>query len=308
MRIAVTGSTGLVGRALVLALEARGDTVFPVRRPGQPGGGLSWSPGEGAMLEPADGGGLDAVVHLAGAPIAAKRWNASYKQELVDSRVAGTRSLVAGLAALKTPPRVLVSASAIAIYGREAGERVLDESRVTEEDLQADYAGSDFLTGLAHGWEHAAFAARAVGIERVVTLRTGIVLAKDGGALERMLPIFKLGLGARLSSGKQWMSWITLDDMVRAILFALDHETLDGPVNTDAPEPVTNATFTKALGRALRRPTFGFVPRFLLRGLVGEFADAALLVSHRVVPERLLAAGFEFEDPELAGALALVLG
>ena len=308
MRIAVTGSTGLVGRALVVALEARGDTVFPVRRPGQSGGGLSWSPSEGASLEPKGGGGLDAVVHLAGAPIAAKRWSASYKEEITDSRVAGTRSLVAGLAALATPPRVLVSASAVAIYGREAGDRVLCESHVTEADLGAESAGSDFLTGVAYGWERAAFGARAVGIARVVTLRTGIVLAEDGGALERMLPLFKLGLGARLSSGKQWMSWITLGDLVRAILFALDHEALDGPVNTDAPEPMTNATFTKALGRALWRPTFGFVPRLALRAMVGEFADAALLVSHRVVPERLLAADFEFEDPELAGALARVLG
>jgi uncharacterized protein (TIGR01777 family) len=305
MRIAVTGCSGLVGRALVRALEARGDEVFRVSRTG--GDGLRWTPGGEVELEPADGGGLDAVVHLAGAPIAAKRWSAPVKREIEDSRVLGTRLLVEGVGRLRRAPRVVVSASAVAVYGPDRGDEVLDEGHMPEAQL-VGRSPADYLTGVVTGWEREVFGARAVGVERIVALRIGIVLSPDGGALERMLPVFRLGLGARLGSGAQWMSWITLGDLVRAILFALDEPELDGPVNAVAPAPVTNRVFTRELARAVRRPSMGFVPRFALRALVGEFADAALFASHRVMPRQLLDADFAFESTELAAGLAAVLG
>jgi len=305
MRIAVTGSSGLVGRALVAVLRGRGDEVFCVSRSG--GSELRWSPDGDVQLEPADGGGLDAVVHLAGAPIAGKRWTAAYKRELEDSRVAGTRALVRGLGRLGRAPRVLVSASAVAVYGSDCGDAVQSEDCVPEAALAAR-TGCDFLTGLATGWEREAFGARAAGVERVVTMRIGIVLAPDGGALERLVPVFRLGLGGRLGKGSQWMSWIALGDLVRALVFALDEAALDGPVNAVAPEPVTNAEFTRGLAAELGRLAFAHVPGFALRALVGEFAGAALLVSHRVAPTRLLAAGFEFGSAELRAGLAAELG
>lgn len=300
MRIAVTGSSGLVGRALVAALRERGDEVFGVSRSG--GAELRWSPGGEVQLEPQDGGGLDAVVHLAGAPIAQKRWTAAFKREIEVSRVDGTRALVAGLGQLSRPPRVLVSASAVAVYGSECGDAVQTEDLVPEEAL-GTRADGDFLSRVASGWEAEAFGARALGVERVVTMRIGIVLSPEGGALERMAPIFRLGLGGRLGSGRQWMSWITLGDLVRALLFALDESALDGPVNAVAPEAVTNAEFTRELAAALGRPAFAHVPGFALRALVGEFARGALLVSHRVAPTRLLGAGFEFGSSGLGAGL-----
>ncbi|MDF1798466.1 MAG: DUF1731 domain-containing protein [Planctomycetota bacterium] len=341
MRVAITGSSGLVGRALVAALEGRGDEVFGVERSDPGAGGLFWTRSGEARLEPADGGGLDAVVHLAGAPIAAKRWSESYKREIRESRVEGTRALVAAMGAMASPPRTLVSASAVAIYGPGAGpkssaglvpspseqdlggsgrgpgrwtrathgdDEPLPEARVPEAGLAGDTG--DFLTDVARGWEREAFAARALGVERVVTLRNGIVLDPAGGALERMLPPFRFGLGARLARGTQWMSWITLADLVRVILFTLDDERVDGPLNTVTPEPVTNDDFTKTLARALGRPLLPgmFVPRFALRLLVGEFADAALLESHRATPAVLESLGFECRTPGLAAGLADVLG
>lgn len=316
MRVAVTGSTGLVGRALVAALEARGDEVFAVGRSDT--GGLFWTRAGDARLEPADGGGLDAVVHLAGAPIAAKRWNESYKREIRESRVEGTRALVAAMGAMATPPRTLVSASAVAIYGPGAGpkgsagathgdDELLAEQRVPEAELAGDTG--DYLTDVARGWEREAFAAREQGVARVAALRIGIVLDPAGGALERMLPPFRFGLGARLARGTQWMSWITLADLVRVVLFALDDERVDGPLNAVTPEPVTNDDFTRTLARSLRRPVLPgmFVPRFALRALVGEFADAALLESHRATPTVLEALGFEYRTPGLEAGLADVL-
>lgn len=298
MRIAVTGSSGLVGRRLASALRARGDEVLPVSRSGS--GDLQWSVDGPVDLAPADGRPLDAVVHLAGAPIAGQRWTARYKEEIRRSRVAGTAQLVAGLEATPSPPPVLVSASAIAVYGPACGDRALVESAW---DLGPD--AGDFLTDVARGWERAA-AAYTAG--RVVRARFGIILADEGGALEKMKLPFQLFIGGPLGSGRQYMSWVALDDVVGALLRALDDATLAGPLNVTAPAPVPNKAFSTALGRALGRPSWAPVPAFALRLAAGEIADGALLVSHRVLPERLEQAGFVFAQPELEGALKAVVG
>ena len=306
MRVAVTGSTGLVGGALLPALEAAGHEVAPIERRDK--GGLFWTREGEARLTDGDGRGPDAVVHLAGAPIAAKRWNAAYKEEIRASRVEGTRALVDAMARLETPPKVLVSASAVAVYGPGCGDRELAEDAVP--DARLTEPAPDYLTDVAYGWEREALRAKELGVERVVRLRIGIVLDRAGGALEKLLPIFKLGGGAPLSSGKQWMAWSTLDDLVRVTSFALEHPTLDGAVNAVTPEPVTNAVFTKALAKALRRPVIPgvFVPRFALRLAVGEFADAALLASHRAVPARLDELGFDLAARDLPTGLTQALG
>ena len=296
MRIAVTGSSGLIGTALTAGLEADGHTVTPlVRGPARPGT-ISWDPAAG-RLDPADLSAFDGVVHLAGEGIGAKRWSASQKQKILESRSKGTALLAEALAATTDRPPVLVSGSAIGVYGNRGEEQL----------TEADAAGSGFLTEICLAWEAAVAPAEAAGM-RVARLRTGIVLDGRAGALPRMALPFKAGLGGRLGSGHQWMSWISLADEVNAIRFLLTHE-VSGPANGVSPSPVTNSAFTKALGRALHRPTLVPVPRFAPRLLLGrEMADEFLFASQRVLPSVLLESGFEFEHPNLDQALSAAFG
>lgn len=298
--IAVSGSTGFVGAALVAALRARGDQVRPLQRP-QSGGGTSaagavrWDPPRGeldlAALE-----GVDAVVHLAGESLAGARWTAAQKSRLEQSRMEGTALLARSLPRLSKQPKAWLSASAIGYYG-DRGDASLDESAAP---------GDDFLSQLCVAWEAAAAPARDAGI-RLVHPRFGVVLHPSGGALAKMLPVFRWGMGGALGDGAQVMSWIALSDAVRALLFALDHAALEGPLNLTAPQPVSNAELTRSLARALSRPSFMSVPRFALRAALGEMADAALLASAKVLPQKLLAAGFAFEHPLLDPYLRSVL-
>lgn len=298
MRVAVSGSSGLIGSALCRALEARGDEVVRlVRRPVAEGANeAQWNPASGffesPMLE-----GLDAVVHLAGAGIADKRWSPKRKDVLWNSRVAGTRNLVASLAQLSRPPRRFLGGSAIGYYGSRGVER-LDES---------SDAGTGFLAELTVAWEAETEAAAAFA-ERVYMLRTGIVLSKAGGALRKMLLPFKLGLGGKVGSGQQCMSWIAIDDEVGAIVHLLEAELGSGPVNLTAPEPVSNAIFTQALGRVLGRPTAFPLPAFMVKALFGQMGEEALLGSQLVLPRRLEAVGYRFGQPEVEAALGHVLG
>jgi uncharacterized protein len=295
MRIAVSGSTGLIGTALADSLRADGhDVVRLVRR--EPGGPdeVRWDPYGEVDTGPLEG--LDAVVHLAGAGIGDRRWTESYKQRVRNSRIVGTRTLADALAELRRPPRVMVSGSAIGYYG-DTDDQDVDESSPM---------GSGFLAELSRDWEAAAEPAAAAGI-RVVQPRTGIVLAREGGLLGRTLPIFRLGLGGRLGSGRQWISWISLPDQVAALRLLIDRDGVTGPVNLTAPAPVTNADFTRAVGRALHRPARFVVPAFALRAALGGFADEGPLISQRVLPRRLTELGFRFQHAGLDSALAEVL-
>lgn len=295
MRIAVTGASGLVGSALVPALRAGGHEVLRlVRREPRGADEVRWDPAaktiEAARLE-----GLDAVVHLSGENIADGRWTDAKKARLRSSRVGSTRFLSETLAGLARKPSVLVSASAVGYYG-DRGEAWLAENALP---------ATDFFGQLSVEWESAAAHAAHAGI-RVVHPRTGIVLSPAGGALAKMLLPFKLGIGGVVGSGRQYFSWIALDDVVGVIHHMLARSDLSGPVNVAAPEPVTNAELTKTLGRVLGRPTFVPVPAFALRIAFGEVADA-LLASTRLRPERLLETGYRFRYPELEGALRHVL-
>lgn len=295
MRIGVTGATGLVGSALLPALAGAGHEAVGLRRgSGDAAGPPSWDPATGRV---AAGGPLDAVVHLAGENIAGGRWNAARKARIRDSRVEGTGALCRGLTALDPRPATLVCASAVGFYGDRGDER-LDESSP---------AGTGFLADVCGEWEASAAPAREAGM-RVVHLRIGIVLTPAGGALGQMLLPFKLGVGGVIGSGRQFMSWIALDDVVAAVLHALRTDGLDGPVNAVAPHPVANAEFTKTLGRVLRRPAVLPMPAFGARLAFGEMADHLLLGGARVEPSRLLETGFDFDHPELEGALRHLLG
>ncbi|WP_036323829.1 TIGR01777 family oxidoreductase [Microbispora sp. ATCC PTA-5024] len=297
MTIAVTGSSGLLGSALVRALRAEGHEVRRLvrREPAEPDERF-WDPMRG-LVDPACLEGADAVVHLAGAGIGDRRWSEAYKRELVDSRVTGTRTLTGALAALDGGPAALLSASAIGFYG-DTGDRPVDESAP---------AGTGFLAGLAQRWEEATAPAEEAGL-RVVRLRTGVVLSGEGGALAKVLPIFKMGAGAALGTGRQYVSWISLPDWVGAVRFLLARDDLSGPVNVTAPEPVTNAEYTAAIARALHRPTMPLTtPRLALRLALGEFAEEAVLAGQRVIPRRLLDAGYGFAHPTVGDALAAVL-
>lgn len=302
MHVLLTGSSGLIGSALAPALEADGHRVRRLRRGASVGAAAdgadtaSWNPADGAFA-PGALGGIDAVVHLAGESIAGGRWTAARKARIRDSRVDGTRRLCAALAALDTPPRVLVAASAIGYYG-DRGDALLDESAAP---------GTGFLPEVSRAWEAAAAPAREAGI-RLVQLRIGIVLSRAGGALGQMLLPFRLGLGGVLGSGEQYMSWIALDDVVGVVQRALADESLRGPINTVAPQAVTNREFTRTLGRVLGRPTILPAPAFALRLVLGEMADALLLSSTRVDPAALRSAAFAFRHPRLDGALRHVLG
>jgi uncharacterized protein (TIGR01777 family) len=298
MHILVTGSTGLIGSALVSFLRTGGHHVTRlVRTPPRPGQAeVYWQPETGSIATPGLEG-LDAVVHLAGENIAAGRWTAEQKARMRDSRVQGTHLLCDALAQLAHPPNVLVSASAIGYYGDRGAEVLREDSR----------PGRDFLADVCRAWEAATAPAAQRGI-RVVNVRFGVVLSAAGGALAKMLLPFKLGAGGRIGSGQQYMSWIALDDVVGAIHHTLITDTLQGPVNAVAPNPVTNAVFTKTLGRVLWRPTLVPLPAFVARAAFGEMADALLLASIRVEPTRLKDTHYAFRYPELEGALRHVLG
>lgn len=286
MRIAITGASGFVGAAAAAHFAASGHEVVRLAR--HPTAGT-------AAWEVAGAGPLDAVVHLAGENVAA-RWTAARTRAIAD-RGPATERLCRSLASLAHHPGVLVCASAIGIYGDRGDER-LDERSAP---------GTGFLADVTRAWEAATRPASDAGI-RVVNLRLGMVLDPSGGALGRMLLPFRLGLGGRLGSGRQWLSWITLQDLVAAIQFCIDHAELRGPVLAVAPTPVTNREFTRTLGRALRRPTWLPVPAFALRLLFGRMADELLLGSLRAEPQLLVAAGFRFAQPELGPAFAAMLG
>ncbi len=293
MRVAITGATGLVGTALTAFLHEAGHTVIPISR-GKVAGGVQWDPANG-QLDAALLTGVDAVVHLAGENIAAKRWTEARKHELRTSRVEPTDLLARTLAGMNEKPGVLVSASAVGIYG-DCGDTIVDETTP---------AADDFLGRLVVAWEAAAEPARDAGI-RVAHTRFAPILAAEGGALARMLTPFRLGLGGSLAGGEHWMPWVSIQDAVRAIVFLIDRSSLDGPFNIAAPGVVRNAEFTQALAAAVHRPAIMPVPRIALRLLFGELADAALLTSTRVEPARLVAAGFRFELPDIEAALAVV--
>ena len=297
MRVAMSGSSGLVGSAVAPALAGAGhEVVRLVRRdPAKGEKAVRWDPDRG-VIDAAGLSGLDAVVHLAGENIASGRWNASRKAAIRDSRVNGTRLLCEALADLSSPPKTLVCASAIGYYGDRGEELLTEESG----------AGKGFLPEVCREWEAASGPAARKGI-RVVTLRIGVVLTPKGGALSQMLPVFRAGLGGVLGSGRQFVSWVSLDDLPGIVLHALSLEELHGPVNAVAPFPVTNRELTEALGKVLSRPTLLPVPAFALRLALGEMADALLLGGARVVPRRLEETGYRFRFPELYGALRHLL-
>lgn len=297
LRIAVSGAGGLVGSALTPFLTTGGhQTVRLVRTPSDDKDSAAWSPAHG-LLHPEALGPLDALVHLAGENVAGGRWTAARKKRIRDSRVEGTRNLVRSLAQLETRPKTLICASAIGYYGSRA-DTWLNEDAAT---------GEDFLAEVCRDWEEAAAEAAHLGI-RVVMLRFGVILSPAGGALAKMLPPFKLGGGGVIGDGRQYMSWVSIDDVVGAIYQALHDPGLNGPVNVCAPEPVTNRQFTAALGSVLRRPTPFPMPKLAARAAFGEMADAMLLASARVKPQRLQDAGFRFDDADLERTLARLLG
>ena len=294
--VAVSGASGLLGSALLPALRAAGWIPRPLVRRAAAADEVQWDPAVGTLdLKALEG--VTAAVHLAGESIAAGRWTAEAKRRIRESRIQGTRLLAESLARLRVRPRVLVTASAVGIYG-DRGDTPLDET----SDL-----GTDFLARVGQEWEAAAQPAVDAGI-RVVPLRFGIVLAREGGALPRMLTPFRMGVGGPLGSGRQWMSWIAIDDAVAAVLEALRNEAARGPINAVAPEPVRNAEFAARLGEALGRPAIIPAPAFALRALFGEMADGALLASQRVLPARLTALGFRFKYPALPETLEAILG
>jgi uncharacterized protein (TIGR01777 family) len=295
VQVLVTGSRGLIGTALVRALEARGDRAVSLSRGGtQP----SWDLASGTIDGSLDG--FDAVVHLAGEPLASIHWTAAKMQRIRDSRLKSTDLLAKTLAQTDNKPAVLVSGSAVGYYGNRGREELLDEQ---------SSSGDDFLATLCREWEAAATPASEAGI-RVANVRTGIVLSREGGVLEKLLLPFKLGVGGKIGSGRQYMSWITLTDEVRAILHIIDHADVSGPVNLTAPHPVTNEVFTKLLAEAVHRPAFMPLPSPVLRALLGrELADDLFLSGQRVFPKKLEASGFAFEHVTLeAGLRATVHG
>ena len=289
MRTVIAGSTGFIGRALGELLRAEGHQITPLVRRTAGAGEIAWNPDKGEIDGPALEG-IDVVINLAGESITG-RWTREKKQRIRDSRLNGTRLLASALSKLASPPRTFLCASAVGIYG-DRGDETLTESSA---------AGTGFLAELGTEWEREANRAAESGI-RVVNLRFGVVLDREGGALEAMLRPFRLGVGGVLGSGRQYMSWITREDTARAIAHTLRSE-LSGPVNIVAPAPSTNRDFTRSLAAAVRRPAIIPVPGFALRALFGEMADEALLSSARVIPQALLADRFEFKHPDLATAL-----
>src|SRR5262245_34832338 len=289
MRIALTGSTGLVGSVLIPLLAKEGHDTLRLRRPSD------WDP-EAGSVQIAAFSGVDAVVHLAGESIASGRWTVERKKRIRESRVKGTTLIADALSRMDRPPNVLVSASAIGYYGDRGNEVLREDSP----------AGTGFLANVCREWEAATSAAEKKGI-RVVHIRTGLVLSGKGGAMPKMLPPFKLGVGGKIGSGSQYWSWISVDHLCAAILHCIQVESLRGAVNTVSPSPVTNLEFTKTLGRVLRRPTLFPVPVFAARIALGEMADALLLASARVEPAQLAKSRFVFKHTDLEPALRSVL-
>ncbi len=293
MHIAISGATGFVGRRLVGELTAEGHSILKLGRGANGAGQRRWDPVAGEpdlQIAPP----FDAIVHLAGEPVS-QRWNEDVKRRIRDSRVLGTRNLVAAIGKLPVKPRVLVSASAVGLYG-ERGDQILDERAAP---------ATGFLADVCREWEEEADKAAAFGV-RVVKIRIGLVLGKDGGALAKMLLPFRLGLGAKLGDGSQWMSWIHLDDLTGMIRYALAHDTAHGAWNGVAPKPVTNAVFTQELAAAVHRPAWFAAPRFVIEMGAGEMAQI-LFFSQRCAPAAALEAGFQFRYPELGGALRAVV-
>jgi uncharacterized protein (TIGR01777 family) len=297
LRVGVTGASGLIGRALCATLAARGHTVRRFVRGGAATGegAIRWDPMRGE-LDAAALESLDAVVHLAGESVAESRWTESQKARIRESRVAGTSLLARALAASSTRPRVFVSASAVGFYG-DTGERMVDESAPR---------GAGFLAEVCEAWERSADPARDAGV-RVVHPRIGVVLAPEGGALAKLLPVFRMGAGGRIGDGRQGFPWVAIDDVVGALQHALRDDTLHGPVNLVAPARTTNADFTRALATVLSRPAFLPVPGFALRAALGPMADEALLQGQLAEPRVLREHGYSFAYPELLGALRHVL-
>ena len=297
MKVLISGGSGLVGSALTSALRADGHSVSHFVRPGRTAapGDVLWNPSRATVDVPALEG-YDAIVHLSGASIADGRWTVERKAVLRSSRLDSTRVLVDSLTHLKQPPRVFVCASAIGFYG-DRGDELLTET---------SGCGNDFLSVLCRAWESEAARAAASGIRTVMT-RFGVILATQGGALPRMLTPFKLGVGGRLGSGKQWISWIALEDVVKALRAAIDNQNLSGPVNVVAPQPLQNDEFTRVLAGVMHRPAIFPAPAFALRLALGQMADALLLSSQRVQPEKLAKTGHNFRYETLRPALQAIL-
>ena len=292
MRVLITGASGLIGTALQKSFAEKGyEMLLASRKETSDEQHIQWSIEDG-FADPEKLEGIDAVVHLAGESVSGLRWTEDKKKGIRDSRVLGTRNVVDAISKLKHKPKVFVAASAIGFYGERGDDEVTESSA----------AGDNFLAEVSKAWESESRRAEDAGI-RTVLLRTGIVLSKDGGALATMLTPFKLGVGGVVGSGKQWMSWISLDDHVAVINFAIENENLRGAVNAVSPNPVTNQEFTKTLGEVLYRPTFLPLPEFAVSMVFGEMGDALLLASTKVLPKRLEDAGFEFKYPELKAAI-----
>ncbi len=306
MNIVMTGATGLVGTALVQTLSREGHTIYRLLRPGsekrdRPGDrvyDIQWTPDHPELdeLPGSAGGQVDAIINLGGASVANGRWTDERKPLLRASRIDTTRGVVSAIAQMKKPPEVLISASAIGYYG-DRGDELLTESSA---------AGQGFLADLAQEWEAEAAKAKALGV-RVVLARFGIILAKHGGALPQMMAPFKFGLGAKLGSGRQWMSWVALEDAVEIIRRALAGDDFNGPLNVVSPAPMTNAEFTKVLAEVMHRPAIFAAPAFVLRLAMGEMADEALLASERVAPKSLQEHGYAFLHSDLRETLNAIL-
>jgi len=295
MKVVISGSHGLVGAPLAKAFKSIGHEVSAlVRRAPRDSSEIQWTPYE--LLDPGKLEGAEALIHLAGENIAEGRWTDARKQRIRDSRVKATHLLSESLARMSKPPQVFVCASAIGYYGNRGPEILREDSA----------PGQDFLARVCVDWEKATGPASSQGI-RTVNARFGVILSKDGGALKKMLTPFRLGAGGEVGNGKQWLSWIALDDVIGVLKYAVATTSLNGPVNVVAPNPVTNAEFTKALGQALARPTLFPMPEFAARLFFGEMADALLLSSQRVEPERLEHVNYDFKYPDLKTALAHLL-
>jgi len=294
MRVLVSGSSGPIGAALLPFLRARGSTVTRLVR-GAPTGAdqITWNPAQ--PLSPDSVSGFDAVIHLAGETIVG-RWTEAKKRRILDSRSQGTGHLAEALAKASQRPRAFISASAVGYYGSRGDEILREDSPL----------GEGFAAEICRQWEASAQPAAAAGI-RTVQMRIGVVMSADGGALQKMLLPFRLGLGGRLGSGRQWWSWVSVDDVVAAIDHVLKHEAMQGPVNTVAPNPVSNAEFTQTLAAVLRRPALFPMPTFAVRLVFGEMGDELFLASQRVEPAKLIASGYQFQHPELRKALEEIL-
>lgn len=296
MKIAITGARGLIGRSTTKVLTDAGHSIIClVRQETNDPNEIFWDPKKGIIaaekLE-----GVDAVIHLAGENVASGRWTEEKKQEIRESRVRGTKLISETIANLNNKPKIFLVASAIGFYGERGEETLTEQSNV----------GTGFLAAVCQEWEASCHSAVSSGI-RVVNLRLGVVLAKEGGALAKMLPPFLIGAGGPIGSGKQYMSWIAIDDVAQIILYALGTDSLKGPVNAVSPEPVTNAYFSTALGKVLHRPAFMPLPDFAARLMFGQMADELLLASAKVVPQKLETSGYKFFYPEIEAALAHVM-